>query len=85
MINCAILTGTLKKVVHIQNITLGILETDGEEYYIYWEEKKDFKKLEKKYVLVIGSLVSVRFKYKKLLDDDTRTTIKVRRIECYDI
>ena len=84
MINCVTISGILKKVVHIQNITLGILENDQEEYYIYWEEKKNLAKLEKKYVLVIGSLSSVRFKYKNLLDEETRTTIRVRRIECYD-
>lgn len=85
MINCVTISGTLKKVVHIQNITLGILENDQEDYYIYWEGRKDLKQLEKKYVLVIGSLSSVRFKYKNLLDEDTRTTIRVRRIESYDV
>ena len=48
MINCVTISGILKKVVHIQNITLGILENDQEEYYIYWEEKKNLTKLEKK-------------------------------------
>jgi uncharacterized protein YutD len=84
MINCVTLSGVLKKIMYIQNITLGILENDDEEYFIYWDERKNYKDLLNKYVLVIGSLSSVRFKYKNLLDEDTRTTIKVRRIECYD-
>ena len=87
MINIVTLSGRLATIFDFKGagVTLAIIEQDGDEYFLYWEEEVDgVKKLRNKYVIVTGSVVSVRFKYREF-DDKERTAIRVRRIEGYDV
>lgn len=87
MINIVTLSGKLTKIFNFKGagVTLAIINQNGDEYFLYWEEEVDgVKKLLNKYVITTGSVTSVRFKYKEF-DDKERTAIRVRRIEGYDV